>query len=211
MDIFEAIGKARKQKKYPEKQTIPPAPSVVAEVIKQESPSDREKLLLEVCDKYWVPAWERNKTHWIAEIARKPEAAIAAAQQAYLAGTGTLETVIERIKDWERALSTVSQVKVSVETQPPREIRDEKRSCHNCPQSPHWDQELVDWFLALSPPEKPFQLGPGEKIWDPQRFFKSLCLDCELGPTGPRARSGALKKDLQKLNVRFIGENPQKS
>lgn len=64
---------------------------------------------------------------------------------------------------------------------------------------PNWSQELVDKFLSLEPPEEPFEVGPGDEVWVPAWYFRSLRLDCELGPTGPRARNGALKRDLENL------------
>jgi hypothetical protein len=64
---------------------------------------------------------------------------------------------------------------------------------------PNWSQELVDEFLCLEPPEEPFEIGPGNEVWVPAWYFKLLRLDCELGPTGPRARNGALNRDLENL------------
>ncbi len=65
-----------------------------------------------------------------------------------------------------------------------------------------WDaetQRLVDWFSTTTPPAEPFELCQGVTILDPTRWWRSIEGDIGCGPTGPRARYGAVQGDLRKL------------
>lgn len=64
-------------------------------------------------------------------------------------------------------------------------------------------QLLVDWFLTLDPPSAPFYLEPHIHVLDPAKFFEKLRHEIEVGPRGPRTRTGALQSDLQKLKTYF--------
>ena len=69
-----------------------------------------------------------------------------------------------------------------------------------------WDEdtaELVRWFLTAAPPAEPFELCRGVTILDPARWWRSIRSDIETGPTGPRARYGALQGNLRKLHILF--------
>jgi len=60
---------------------------------------------------------------------------------------------------------------------------------------------LIDSFLALEQPTKPFYLEDHRHIVNPVKFFESLRRGIEAGPAGPRARMGTLQCDLRKLNA----------
>ncbi len=61
----------------------------------------------------------------------------------------------------------------------------------------------VAWFGSWAPTAEPFQLKPGITILDPQRWRQSIAADMAQGPSGPRARYGALQDDLRRLHKRF--------
>ncbi len=65
--------------------------------------------------------------------------------------------------------------------------------------------EAVAWFASWSPPGEPFQLKPGITILDPRRWRQSIAADIAQGPSGPRARYGALQDDLRRLHAMFGG------
>jgi len=64
-------------------------------------------------------------------------------------------------------------------------------------------QVLMDWFMELESPVAPFYLEPHRKVIDPEKFFASLRREIQTGPTGPRARMGALQADLRVLRAKF--------
>ena len=68
----------------------------------------------------------------------------------------------------------------------------------------------VEWFRDSEPPAEPFVLvwsgrgqRPAVKITDPEAYWQRLTLDVAQGPTGPRARYGALQDDLKRLHGLF--------
>jgi hypothetical protein len=74
--------------------------------------------------------------------------------------------------------------------------------------APAWDertQELVTWFGEHQHelPREPFYLCAGVRIADIGLFYESMTRDIAAGPSGPRARSGALLDDLLLLNERW--------
>ena len=71
-----------------------------------------------------------------------------------------------------------------------------------------WDAEteaLIRWFLTTTPPEGPFQLYPHVHVARPAGYWRSMRANLRLGPGGPRARWGALQKDLRRLGELFGG------
>lgn len=65
---------------------------------------------------------------------------------------------------------------------------------------PPWDQELADWFLAAKNlPKAPFQLYPGVKVTNDDKFYAALRVDVGQGKDSVRATMGALQKDLARL------------
>lgn len=64
-------------------------------------------------------------------------------------------------------------------------------------------QSLIDWFMKLEPPAESFNLEPHMFVIDPHKFFATIRREIETGPTGPRARTGALQSDLWKLKFIF--------
>ncbi len=68
--------------------------------------------------------------------------------------------------------------------------------------SPSWDSEtaaLVEWFERTPAPTQPFQLSPGVFVARPAHFWEALRRDIAAGPSGPRAKYGALQQDLRRL------------
>ena len=72
--------------------------------------------------------------------------------------------------------------------------------------------EAVAWFLASEPPSEAFVLRwcdrgirPAVTITDPEAFWHYLARDVAQGPTGPRARYGALQDNLKRLHGLFGG------
>ncbi len=78
-----------------------------------------------------------------------------------------------------------------------------------------WDTETaaaIEWFLTSEPPAEPFVLRwcergirPAVEITNPKAFWRSLMVDVNWGPAGPRARYGALQDDLRRLHDLFGG------
>ena len=69
-----------------------------------------------------------------------------------------------------------------------------------------WDAEslrLIAWFETATPPTEPFALCRGVTILDPARWWRSIEGDIGCGPSGPRARYGAVQGDLKKLHARM--------
>jgi len=60
----------------------------------------------------------------------------------------------------------------------------------------------LDWFLSAELPTDPYRLGP-VTVDQPQKFYEAIQGEIETGPDGPRARSGALQKDLRRLYEHF--------
>jgi hypothetical protein len=76
------------------------------------------------------------------------------------------------------------------------------------PAPPTWSQDMADliaWFRSAVGrlPQEPFPLSPCAMVNDPARFFVALDLDMTAGPTGARARTGALHQDLRRLRQLF--------
>lgn len=69
-------------------------------------------------------------------------------------------------------------------------------------------ERLIDWFLRDGQkqiPTEPFNLAPWLKVVDPAVFRDSLLLDISCGADGPRARTGAIQEELERLR-RFLDE-----
>lgn len=74
---------------------------------------------------------------------------------------------------------------------------------------PTWDaemQELIRWFLSTDMPSQPFVLDRGLYVIRPGRFFEMIKTDISAGPDGPRWRTGALRKDLERLLHKWQSE-----
>ncbi len=66
---------------------------------------------------------------------------------------------------------------------------------------PLWAEEF-GWVLHVEPcdlPPTPFELYPGIRVSEGDRFLKRLQEDIRGGPKGPRALTGALQKDCRNL------------
>ena len=77
---------------------------------------------------------------------------------------------------------------------------------------PAWDAEtarIVEWFQSAAEPTEPFDLFPYVRIIHPARWWRHLGAEVAAGPRGPRARYGALQKDLNRLAELFGGPNPR--
>ncbi len=57
----------------------------------------------------------------------------------------------------------------------------------------------VLYLLYEAVPSEPFQLDQARFVSDPVSFLVRLYLDVQVGPEGPRARTGALQEDLRLL------------
>lgn len=65
-----------------------------------------------------------------------------------------------------------------------------------------WPWALADFTLLLQPddlPPAPFRVNAWTIVENPDRFLHSLQADVRRGPAGPRARYGALQRDLRAL------------
>jgi hypothetical protein len=63
-------------------------------------------------------------------------------------------------------------------------------------------KSAIDWILQSELPES-FQLSQGVFVLDGAKFREALLRDVEAGPNGPRARWGALQRDLLRLYRMF--------
>jgi hypothetical protein len=73
---------------------------------------------------------------------------------------------------------------------------------------PTWSRNmtaLTAWFTAAAGgfPKEPFLLSPCTTVSEPPRFYAAIALDIRAGPTGVRARTGALQHDLGRLRQVF--------
>ncbi len=85
--------------------------------------------------------------------------------------------------------------------------RTDKADKSPCP-TEEWDTEtggLVEWFEHTPAPAQPFRLAPGVFVARPAHFWEALRRDISASPSGPRARTGALREDLLKLAALFKG------
>jgi len=60
---------------------------------------------------------------------------------------------------------------------------------------------LIQWFANASLPEDSFSICDHEHILNPEKYYSTLRRDIDQGPSGPRARTGALRGDLQRLKA----------
>lgn len=68
--------------------------------------------------------------------------------------------------------------------------------------SEDWPAALADFVLLLQPedlPAAPFSPGPAATVTDHAKYLRTLQADIRRGPSGPRARYGALQDDLRRL------------
>ena len=70
-----------------------------------------------------------------------------------------------------------------------------------------WPDSLADWVMLLAPDDLPerFHLRQGVEVVDSTRFLASLRRDIGRGPSGPRARYGALQRDILNLHSALLG------
>jgi hypothetical protein len=67
-----------------------------------------------------------------------------------------------------------------------------------------WDEsalELIAWFRTAPRLEVSFNLAPHMTIIDPAKFYAALERDIAAGPSGARARYGAVMSDLKLLRA----------
>lgn len=62
---------------------------------------------------------------------------------------------------------------------------------------------LIERFLISPIPEAPFQLNACARVINAELFYAALRRDIAAGPTGPRARTGALQGDLKELQAKL--------
>ena len=71
-----------------------------------------------------------------------------------------------------------------------------------------WPAAAADFALLLTPddlPRPPFRLNPWTEVRDAGKMLQWLRADVRRGPSGPRARYGALQRDLEELR-RFLAK-----
>ena len=71
-----------------------------------------------------------------------------------------------------------------------------------------WDgdtQENIHWFMTAPRMNKPFYLDQYTQIILPALYYESIERDIQVGPSGPRAKYGALMDDLKKLKAIICG------
>lgn len=69
-----------------------------------------------------------------------------------------------------------------------------------------WDSgmaRLIEWFLTIEAPSQPFEISRAVVIQRPDKWWVFIHQDIEQGPSGPRARYGALQNDLGRLRAYF--------
>lgn len=62
-------------------------------------------------------------------------------------------------------------------------------------------EDLVKWFPNAHFAQESFYLSESEHILNPEKYYTALKRGIEAGPNGPRARTGALQDDLQRLKT----------
>jgi len=75
---------------------------------------------------------------------------------------------------------------------------------------PPADTEIVRWFHDEGQhliPAEPFQLTSYIKVVDPAKFREALLFEITWGPDHPRARTGALHAELQRLR-KYLSDRP---
>ncbi len=75
-----------------------------------------------------------------------------------------------------------------------------------------WDDEmagLIAWAWQAELPTKPFLLLSGYNIFDPKLWYRLLLEDINDGPSGVRARTGILRRDLTALKAVVNGAGPE--
>ena len=114
-------------------------------------------------------------------------------------------------QDWEGAETPIQRTDNTDNMQTVSFVSTADRHIQEGPDSSStagWDTEtarIVEWFLATPPPAKPFDLFPHVRVIHPARWWRHLKADIATGPQGPRARYGALQKDLRRLAELFGG------
>lgn len=77
-----------------------------------------------------------------------------------------------------------------------------------------WDpavEALIAGFRKLAPAEKGFLLRDGAEVIDPVKFHQALELEIAGGPKGARARTGALRGDLEDYLKVLQGRSPEET
>ena len=84
---------------------------------------------------------------------------------------------------------------------PPRRMRRPTPRVRRDPPHPEWPAALADFVLLLGPDDLPssFSLGHGEAVMDSAKYLRWVQRDIKRGPMGPRARYGALQRDMERL------------
>jgi hypothetical protein len=80
--------------------------------------------------------------------------------------------------------------------------------------SPCWSDdmiELIQWFQNAHQLSEPFLLSDAVYVAEPQKFYASLQMDIQTGPSAPRNKHGVLMDDLKKLKIVIDGYNTDQS
>jgi hypothetical protein len=72
-----------------------------------------------------------------------------------------------------------------------------------------WNDEVktaIDWLKHWVPPSGRFELLKGVYVLDSEKYVQAMLRDATDGPKGPRARYGALQRELLALHTMFAGQ-----
>jgi hypothetical protein len=82
------------------------------------------------------------------------------------------------------------------------------------PAAPDWPADLAAFILQLTPadlPPTPFHLTPWARVLDSARYLVWLKRDVAMGAKSPRARWGALQRDMKILRDIILRSSPKGS
>jgi hypothetical protein len=82
------------------------------------------------------------------------------------------------------------------------------------PAAPDWPADLAAFILQLTPadlPPTPFHLTPWARVLDSARYLVWLKRDVAMGAKSPRARWGALQRDMEILRDIILRSSPKGS
>ena len=136
-----------------------------------------------------------------------------------LAGAISIDVFKDVLADWEdRVQQTIQEQRTPAATGYADDLGEKSigsftpsRSMDGTPTEPEevpsgWGKamrSLISWFLSADLPTEPFTLHKGQQVTNTAKFFNALQQDVQMGPNGPRAECGTLKKDLQALRTIF--------
>jgi len=112
-----------------------------------------------------------------------------------------------RLELWQSPAGKWRCVRCDPPRQPRRIRRMPPRHADTC--QVDWPAALADFVLLLGADDLPpaFSLGPGRVVSDSDKFLRWVKADIRRGPSGPRARYGALQSDLERLRQLLLAND----